>query len=81
MGLQATTSDDGSQLFINDNMIVDNSGIHGMEEKSGLVALAKGAHKIRITCFERDGGEGLQVGIQGPGLEKQKLPAGMLFID
>lgn len=76
-----TTSDDGSQLFINDELVVDNGSIHSMEEKHGVIALAKGAHKIRVTYFERDGDAGLQVGISGPGLEKQLIPDSMLFVD
>ncbi len=76
-----TTSDDGSQLFINDQLVVDNGSIHGMEEKHGVIALAKGAHKIRLAYFERDGDAGLEVGIAGPGVEKQIIPASMLFIE
>ena len=76
-----TTSDDGSQLFINDKLIVDNGGIHSMEEKQGIIALAKGAHKIRVTFFERDGSEGLVLALSGPGMEKQTIPADMLFVE
>ena len=76
-----TTSDDGSQLFINDELIVDNGGIHGMEEEKGVIALGKGAHKFRVAFFERDGGEGLNVSIAGPNMAKQAVPDDMLFID
>ncbi|MBN1559911.1 alpha-L-fucosidase, partial [candidate division KSB1 bacterium] len=76
-----TTSDDGSQLFINEQLIVDNGGVHGMQEKDGVVALGKGAHRIRVTFFERDGSDELHVGIAGPGLPKGPLPKTMLFID
>jgi alpha-L-fucosidase len=76
-----TTSDDGSQLFINEKLVVDNGSIHGMEEEHGVIALAKGAHNIRVTYFERDGSHGLQVGIAGPGLEKQAIPENMLYLD
>jgi len=35
-----TASDDGSQLFIDGNLVVDNDGLHGVVEKSGTVDLS-----------------------------------------
>ena len=74
-----TSSDDGSQLFINDQLVVDNDGLHGMIEKDGLVALAKGYHKIRVTYFEKSGGDGLTVSWKGPGIEKSEIPDSALY--
>ena len=74
-----TTSDDGSQLFINDEMIVDNDGLHGKQEKSGSVSLASGKHSIRITYFEKAGNEVLETKYQGPGIDKQAIPESTLF--
>lgn len=75
-----TESDDGSQLFINDQLVVDNSGVHGMEQAEGTIALGKGLHKIVVTFFERDGGDGLNVSIASSKLEKQLIPARMLYV-
>ena len=56
-----TTSDDGSQLFINGTMVVDNDGLHGAAEQSGVVTLEEGYHAIEVTVFEKGGAESLVV--------------------
>ena len=58
----ATSSDDGSRVFINDKMIIDNDGIHGVTDKQGDAELKAGKHKIRIEFFEGNyGREALHV--------------------
>jgi len=74
-----TSSDDGSQLFIDDELIVNNDGNHGMEEKSGKALLAMGYHKIKIIYFDSGGGNGLKVHIREEGGEKKEMSGGMLF--
>ena len=54
-----TESDDGSQLFIGTDLVVDNNGLHGMQERSGSIGLRAGTHAIRVTFFEAGGGAGL----------------------
>lgn len=49
-------SDDGSWLYINDALIIDNGGSHMVREKSGSVFLEKGKHKIKIKYFDEKGG-------------------------
>jgi len=51
----ALTSDDGSKLWIDDQLVVDNDGLHGSVTKTGVAALAKGAHKIVIGWFNKSG--------------------------
>lgn len=74
-----TDSDDGSKLFIGNNLIVDNDGLHGMQERKGVIALSKGYHPIKVLFFERSGGDDLKVSIEGGGLKKQTIPDGMLY--
>jgi alpha-L-fucosidase len=74
-----TSSDDGSRLYINNELVVDNDGLHGMAEKDGLLALEKGYHKIRVMFFEKTGGDGLVVSWKGPGIEKTEIPDVALF--
>ena len=69
-----TTSDDGSQLFINTRKVVDNNGLHGKRERSGSVTLMAGWHPIRVLFFERYGGNVLEVRYQGPGISKRLIP-------
>jgi len=74
-----TSSDDGSGLYINDKLVVDNDGFHGMQEKKGEIALRKGYHKFSVRYFEGGGGKGLEVKIQGSLLEKVEIPSNLLF--
>ena len=74
-----TASDDGSKLFIGDALVVNNDGLHGKREKYGAVALAAGLHAIRVTFFDRTGDDALEVSYEGPGIEKQSLPASVLY--
>ncbi|MHC4425092.1 MAG: PA14 domain-containing protein [Planctomycetota bacterium] len=73
-----TTSDDGSQLFIDGAMLVDNDGTHGMVEQSGTVNLTAGLHDIVVTMFELGGGEGLDVEWEGPGITRELIPDDVL---
>jgi len=74
-----TTSDDGSRLFVNNEMIVDNDGIHGPFTAKGRIVLQKGKYPIRLDYFEGNYGEMLRVDIEGPGLPRQPLPVSMLM--
>ncbi len=73
-----TSSDDGSALWIGDVRIVDNDGLHGMQDRSGSIALHAGWHPIRIEFFEAGGGAGLIAGVQGGGLPRAVIPAALL---
>ena len=48
-----TASDDGSMLYIDEQLVVDNDGAHGTAEKQGTVELTEGPHDLVITFFER----------------------------
>jgi len=74
-----TTSDDGSCLYVGEQLVVDNDGLHGMLGKSAVVALAVGLHPITVTFFEKTGGDGLEVSYAGPGIEKQRIPDEVLM--
>lgn len=56
-----TTSDDGSRMWIDDELVVDNDGGHGMRFRSGRVALREGLHQVRVDYFQGSGGMGLEV--------------------
>jgi len=76
--LLTTESDDGSQISIDGELVVDNDGLHGMVGMTRAVALASGLHPIRIAFFQGAGSAGLDVTIAGPGLSKRSLPETML---
>ncbi|MBC7773455.1 MAG: S8 family serine peptidase [Pyrinomonadaceae bacterium] len=72
-----TSSDDGSKLYIGSQTVVNNDGLHGMQEASGTIDLQAGRHACRVEFFERGGGAGVIASIAGPGLAKQVIPASM----
>lgn len=74
-----TISDDGSMLYIDDQLIVNNDGNHGMEERPGKAFLAKGMHKIKVAYYDAGGDNGLNVNYNLQGQNKVKIPAGILF--
>jgi hypothetical protein len=74
----AISSDDGSRLYISDTLLVDNDGLHGDGEISGLIGLKAGYHRIAIDMFQCKGGEALAVTVAGPTMRKQPIPAEML---
>ncbi len=70
-----TASDDGSLLWINGEQIVDNSGFHGTEEKSGTVELTAGKHALRLYYYQGSGGAELKVRWKGPDGKEGPIPA------
>ena len=46
------TSDDGSRLYIDDQLVIDNDGLHPPEDQAGSVDLTSGIHRIRVSYFQ-----------------------------
>ena len=74
-----TISDDGSRLFINSKLIVDNNGLHSKKAEIGAIKLDQKRYKIVVEYFERGGQETLEVSWRGPGFEWSTIPAFRLF--
>lgn len=74
-----TTSDDGSDLWIDGEKVVDNGGPHGALEKSGKIALKRGIHSIKVRYFDGGGGNSLDVEMKKDGGSKKAIPADILF--
>jgi hypothetical protein len=55
----ATTSDDGSRLYIDDQLVVDNGGEHGPTTRSGRAQLTRGSHRVRLEYVEFGAGSEL----------------------
>jgi len=77
----STISDDGSRLFVNNQKIIDNDGVHGPFTVQGNIELKKGKYQIMLDYFEGNYGELLRVEVDGPGIQKQSLPVSMLFFN
>ena len=56
-----TTSDDGSKLFVENILVVDNDGLHAPLTVTGQIFLNPGSYTLRIEFFEKGGGETLDV--------------------
>ncbi|MDZ7317172.1 MAG: PA14 domain-containing protein [candidate division KSB1 bacterium] len=76
-----TQSDDGSRLLIGGFEVVNNDGLHGFEEKSGVIPLQTGLHRIVVEFFEAGGDEALTVSYKGPNVSKRVIPKTVLFTD
>lgn len=73
-------SNDGSKLFINNQLVIDHDGPHGADiEKTGRITLSKGIYPLKLNYFQAGGGMYLRVQYSGPGIEKQDVPAMVLF--
>jgi mono/diheme cytochrome c family protein len=73
-----TKSDDGSRLFIDEQPVVENGGIHPEQERSAKLKLTAGEHAIEVAYFNGGGGSSLQVFWKRPGVGKQEIPAKVL---
>jgi len=58
------TSDDGSTLSIGDDVVVNNDGAHGAQERTGMMAMRAGTHPLTIRYFQGGGAGGLTVRIR-----------------
>ncbi|WP_438020634.1 PA14 domain-containing protein [Sorangium sp. So ce315] len=45
-------SDDGSRLFIDDHLVIENDGRHPPASAQGAVVLQPGKHRIRVSYFQ-----------------------------
>jgi len=73
------SSDDGSRMWVADSLIIENDGLHGDREAAGQIGLRNGVYPVKVQFFENEGGEALTVRYKGPKLEKQVIPANVLF--
>jgi fibro-slime domain-containing protein len=74
----STKSDDGSWLYVNEQLVVDNGGTHPATEKSGRIELAPGRYPIRLTYLQGGGEYSLEVRYEGPGVKRGPIPSALL---
>lgn len=61
----ALKSNDGSMLYVDDKMLIDNDKPHGDKEVTAQKALARGLHKVRVEFFDMNNGGCLRLKING----------------
>lgn len=74
------SSDDGTALYIDGLLIINNDGSHSTHLEKGFAALENGYHKIKVLYFDDTMGNNLNVGISGAKIRKMDIPDQMLFI-
>ncbi len=71
-----TRSDDGSKLYVDGELVVDNDGDHAAFVEFGTTVLEKGKHHIRIEYFDGAGFQLLEAGtVDAEGFRETFRPA------
>lgn len=70
----STTSDDGSTLAVDGEVVVENGVAHKAHARSGGIALAAGRHDIELRYYNGGRRRSLAVTWAGPGLPEQPIP-------
>jgi hypothetical protein len=68
-----TISDDGSEIVIDGQLVVDNRGFHAPLERTGMMQLEKGFHPITIRYMQGGVFADLEVSWKRPGEENTTL--------
>jgi len=86
-----TASDDASYVWIGsnaisefttENAVVNNGGLHGVQEASGTISLTAGVYyPIRIQFGELDGGDEMTFSYSTPTIDKTNDVTGRVFYD
>jgi PA14 domain len=61
------TSDDGSQFYVDDTLVIDNDGYHPPRMALGAARLAAGRHTIRVPYWQGPGPMALVLEVAPPG--------------
>lgn len=72
-------SDDGCRLYIDGELVVDNSAGRAMEQKADRLVLKPGDHTIRFEYFQASGPAGVNLQWKPPIGGRQIVPAKVLF--
>jgi hypothetical protein len=67
-------SDDGSKLYIDNKLVIDNDGLHAVRTGFGAARLKAGSHRIRVSYFQgpRDA-VALVLGVERPGEDQWRI--------
>ncbi len=68
-----TSSDDGSDLWINGVRVVNNDGLHSNQTVTGTATLSAGTYSFECRFFENTGGNNLWAEWRGPSMAAWEL--------
>ena len=66
-------------MFLADELIINNDGLHPAVERTKTLALKKGFYPVHVKYFQEGGSNMLKLSWKGPGIEKQEIPESVLF--
>ena len=75
----ATNSDDGSYLYLDTHLLIDNGGSHGPRKITQEIDLKKGIYPLEIRYFQAGGMSLLQTSLTTPQEEESPLSPEILF--
>ena len=65
-----TRSDDGSLVYVDGQLVVDNGGQHGAEYREGVIDLSHGWHDIQVLYSDMGGSRAMELWWRPPGAAK-----------
>jgi len=74
-----TNSDDGSLVYIDGQLVVDNGGSHGVQYREGRTTLDEGYHDIVVQYFQQDGSRQMELWWTPPGGPHEIVPLEYLW--
>ena len=69
-------SDDGSRLFVDDALVIDNWGPHARLGVDGEVVLARGEHRIRVEYFDQELDAFVELSWRSPAFARRVMSGG-----
>ncbi|MFM6976420.1 MAG: family 20 glycosylhydrolase [Sphingobacteriaceae bacterium] len=75
----STTSDDGSALWIDERLVVDNDAKHASYSLTGGLNLLKGIHKFQLRYFQAGGSAELKVWMAASNGLRTEIPIGLFM--
>lgn len=72
-------TNDGGKLYLAEQILIDNDGLHPAVERSKSIGLKAGYYPVKAGYFQEGGSNMLQVSWKGPGFEKEEIPEEVLF--
>ena len=72
-------SDEGSRLYIDNILLIDNDNIHAIREYNSDIRMSAGIHSIRLEYFEGTGPAVLKLEWAGPGFSRKNLDSQNLW--
>ena len=76
-----SSANDGSMVYLDGKIVVDNEGYNGIKVTKGKTFLSNGKHKLELFYYENTGTESLNFEIEGPGIKKQPFPLEIIFFE